>query len=169
MVHRCHSRVKILRPLLTQGLLSSEDPTLILCPFTVPFRDLIPCPTHQGCIRTVCSGSSFYFFISANSCRRSACNTSVSVSLSFGGGQLWTINPEDFDAGAIDQRGDTCLGALFDLSADSSIQNNGLNPSWIIGDTFLVRNLDDVSLFSMLMYIISLTHLLFPKISSFFF
>ena len=114
--------------------------------FIILFRDLNQRrpvrQTQLGCIRSVCSSSSFHFLSSPLiSCRRSACSTSVSVSMAFGGGQSWTINPEDFNVGQLDSRDPTtCLGALFDLSQDSNIAPTDGNPDWVVGDTFLVRN-----------------------------
>jgi cathepsin D len=58
------------------------------------------------------------------------CDTQVNVSMAFGDGTLWSINPEDF---LLTQLTSTrCLGAFFQLD----MGNNG--PSWIVGDTFLV-------------------------------
>ena len=60
-----------------------------------------------------------------------ACNTSVNVTISFGGKRSWTISPVDFQLTKLTK--DTCLGAFFELQSGSSA------PSWIVGDTFLVR------------------------------
>jgi len=59
------------------------------------------------------------------------CDTAVNVSLSFGGSKSWSISPADFRLSKLTS--DTCLGAFFELSTGSSA------PSWIVGDTFLVR------------------------------
>ncbi|KAJ7155447.1 aspartic peptidase domain-containing protein [Mycena crocata] len=56
------------------------------------------------------------------------CDTSVTVTLSFGG-KSWAISPVDFELQAIGQG--TCVGAFFTLTTGDSA------PSWIIGDTFL--------------------------------
>ena len=32
-----------------------------------------------------------------------------------------------------------CLGGIFDLSLGSNIGSGGGNPTWVVGDTFLVR------------------------------
>ena len=32
-----------------------------------------------------------------------------------------------------------CLGGIFDLGLGSNIGSGGGNPSWVVGDTFLVR------------------------------
>jgi len=56
------------------------------------------------------------------------CGSTVNVSLSFGGGTSWQINPADFMLVQI--TADECLGAFFALDATGG-------PSWIIGDTFL--------------------------------
>ena len=60
-----------------------------------------------------------------------ACNTTVSVQMSFGG-KNWTIDPTDFRLSKLSAT--QCLGAFFELAAGSSA------PSWIVGDTFLVRS-----------------------------
>ncbi|KAF8972676.1 aspartic peptidase A1 [Flammula alnicola] len=57
------------------------------------------------------------------------CDTTVNVTLSFGGTRTWTISPADFQLSRLTRS--TCLGAFFELSTGSSA------PSWIIGDTFL--------------------------------
>ena len=59
-----------------------------------------------------------------------ACDTEVNTALTFGG-QDWSISPDDFIAGQISRT--ECLGAFFDLDTGSSA------PSWIVGDSFLVR------------------------------
>jgi cathepsin D len=35
--------------------------------------------------------------------------------------------------------GGQCLGGIFDLGLGSQIGSGGGNPSWVVGDTFLVR------------------------------
>ena|ERR1700761_6222311 len=58
------------------------------------------------------------------------CSTPIRVSLSFGGGTTWSVDPQDF---VLAQLGPTtCLGAFFSLNMGSN------SPTWIIGDTFLV-------------------------------
>ena len=73
---------------------------------------------------------------------RSACSTIVNISISFGG-QLWPIDPQDFNIGedpSLRSGSDRfCVGAFFDLGQGTSVSSNG--PVWIIGDTFLVRNI----------------------------
>ena len=65
-----------------------------------------------------------------------ACRTSVTVSISFGG-KSWPVNPADFNIGSTDNSGTTCVGGVFDLG--QTIGGGGDDqPSWIIGDTFLV-------------------------------
>ncbi|KAJ7115925.1 aspartic peptidase domain-containing protein [Mycena epipterygia] len=56
------------------------------------------------------------------------CDTSVTVTLSFGGSS-WAISPADFELQPIGSG--TCLGSFFTLSTGDSA------PSWIVGDTFL--------------------------------
>jgi cathepsin D len=58
------------------------------------------------------------------------CDTSVTVSLSFGGNS-WPISPDDFK---MTESEGQCVGAFFQLTTGNSA------PSWIIGDTFLVRS-----------------------------
>ena len=47
------------------------------------------------------------------------------------GGKNWTIDPADFQLSKLSTT--NCLGAFFELATASSA------PSWIVGDTFLVR------------------------------
>ncbi|KAJ6607475.1 acid protease [Mycena sp. CBHHK59/15] len=56
------------------------------------------------------------------------CDTSVTVTLSFGG-KSWAVSPADFQLAQISRT--TCLGAFFELTTGNSA------PSWIVGDTFL--------------------------------
>lgn len=37
---------------------------------------------------------------------------------------------------------DLCVGGIFDLTSGSTIEAGGGNPSWVVGDTFLVRSTD---------------------------
>ncbi|KAH8825929.1 aspartic peptidase domain-containing protein [Flagelloscypha sp. PMI_526] len=64
------------------------------------------------------------------------CSTTLSVSLSFGG-KSWPIDSSDMNLGQLTVTGQTCLGALFDLEAGSSIVSGRGNPQWVVGDTFL--------------------------------
>lgn len=59
-----------------------------------------------------------------------ACDTTVNVTIAFGG-QNWPISAEDFQLTKLSST--QCLGAFFELTTGSSA------PSWIVGDTFLVR------------------------------
>lgn len=56
------------------------------------------------------------------------------------GGKSWSINPADMNLGTISQDDRMCAGGIFDLTAGTSIQPGSGTPSWIIGDTFLVRS-----------------------------
>jgi cathepsin D len=58
------------------------------------------------------------------------CSSAVQVTLAFGGGTSWSIDPEDFTLSQLETP-DLCLGAFFSLDMGP----NG--PTWIIGDTFL--------------------------------
>lgn len=53
------------------------------------------------------------------------------------GGKTWTISTDDINLGRLDDQGN-CLGAVFDLGLGSQINSGGGNPSWVVGDTFLV-------------------------------
>lgn len=66
----------------------------------------------------------------------SACDTTLSVSLSFGG-KAWPIDPVDMTLGQISARSADCLGGIFDLSMGSSIVSGRGNPAWVVGATFL--------------------------------
>ena len=61
-----------------------------------------------------------------------ACNTAVNVAISFGG-PSWSVSPADFQL--VQLSSSQCVGAFFVLSATSG----GTGPSWVVGDTFLVR------------------------------
>ncbi|KAG8927180.1 hypothetical protein FRC00_002232 [Tulasnella sp. 408] len=58
------------------------------------------------------------------------CDTDVSISMKFGDGPSWPINPADFELARIGQG--VCIGAFFELDLAGSA-----SPDWIIGDTFL--------------------------------
>ncbi|GAA6002757.1 hypothetical protein JCM10207_007660 [Rhodosporidiobolus poonsookiae] len=58
------------------------------------------------------------------------CSQDVEVSFQFGG-QTYAIDPDQFNAGAVDNRGRLCLGAVFALETGSS------SISTIVGDAFL--------------------------------
>jgi hypothetical protein len=56
------------------------------------------------------------------------------------GGQAWPINPLDFNAGQVNSgRNPLCLGAVFDLSLGTNNMPDSSTPTWVVGDTFLVR------------------------------
>ncbi|KAF8892127.1 aspartic peptidase domain-containing protein [Infundibulicybe gibba] len=57
------------------------------------------------------------------------CDTTVNISLSFGGRE-WAMSPKDFHLTMLDKG--RCLGAFF------QIDTGGSAPAWIVGDTFLV-------------------------------
>jgi len=58
------------------------------------------------------------------------CNTNINISMTFGDGPAWSINPADFVLARVN--GGFCIGAFFELDL------SGTNaPSWIVGDTFL--------------------------------
>ena len=117
---------------------------MMLWLFTMLFRILLPwVGTTLGSIHFVCY-SLFHLFSSSLICCRSACSTSVTVTMSFGG-RTWPINPLDFNTGSVpsseNNNNNMCQGAIFDLSLGSNNAQSSGNPDWIIGDTFLVRNL----------------------------
>jgi hypothetical protein len=118
---------------------------LLLC--TVLFQDLLTwVATSESLVflRTVFSCSlSFHLFSSSLICCRPACNTSITVTMSFGG-RAWPINPLDFKAGQVNtDPNPLCIGAIFDLSLATNMSDSS-TPAWVIGDTFLVRNLSRV-------------------------
>ena len=58
------------------------------------------------------------------------------------GGKSWPINPLDFNVGQISNGPNPfCQGAIFDLSQGSNNVPGSSSPTWIVGDTFLVRHL----------------------------
>ncbi|KDN44125.1 acid protease [Tilletiaria anomala UBC 951] len=59
------------------------------------------------------------------------CDSTVSLTLSFGGVR-YTMDGADFNAGAVDSKGEYCLGAVFGSSNGGSS-----TPAFIIGDAFL--------------------------------
>ncbi|KAG6899151.1 hypothetical protein C0993_000224 [Termitomyces sp. T159_Od127] len=71
------------------------------------------------------------------------CGTNVTVTLSFGG-NAWPINSVDMNLGPVGQRNNQCVGGIFDLDAGSDVDSGGGNPSWVVGDVFLVRHLSCV-------------------------
>ncbi len=74
-------------------------------------------------------------------CRFIACSTELSVSISFGG-KSWPVNPADMNLQTMSN--DLCLGGIFDLGLGSNIGSGGGNPSWVVGDTFLVSLMDHI-------------------------
>ncbi|KAJ6594472.1 aspartic peptidase domain-containing protein [Mycena capillaripes] len=63
------------------------------------------------------------------------CNTTVSVSVSFGG-RTWTIDPQDMNQGPVEQGSPDCFGAIGSETGDQT-------PSWKFGIPFL-RNVYSV-------------------------
>jgi len=70
---------------------------------------------------------------------RTACSTDVTVTMGFGGTKTWPISPADFNLGSVDQRGQMCLGGIFDLDAGTNGALGSGGPGWVVGDVFLVR------------------------------
>lgn len=56
------------------------------------------------------------------------------------GGKSWAISPADMNLGTISQDGVMCAGGIFDLAAGTNVPTGTGAPTWIIGDTFLVRH-----------------------------
>lgn len=82
---------------------------------------------------------SSFVYLSTSHCTKylpTACTTEVELSIAFGG-KLWPINPTDMNLGTIPSG--QCLGGVFDLTQGSDVGSGGGNPSWVVGDTFLVR------------------------------
>jgi cathepsin D len=65
-----------------------------------------------------------------------ACNTQLTIALSFGG-PSWPISMADLNLGTVSAG--QCLGGIFDLGAGTNVKPQPGEPSWIVGDTFLVR------------------------------
>ncbi|OJA13873.1 hypothetical protein AZE42_12977, partial [Rhizopogon vesiculosus] len=59
------------------------------------------------------------------------CNTSITVSMSFGGTD-WGISPVDMNVGTVTS--DMCAGAIFDAGI---LNDDGVGDLWLVGDTFL--------------------------------
>ncbi|KAG8905789.1 hypothetical protein FRC01_008235 [Tulasnella sp. 417] len=74
--------------------------------------------------------STYIYGILMNLSPPAACDTPVQVSLKFGDGPLWPIDPADFELARIGNG--ACIGAFFELDLAGSA-----SPDWIIGDTFL--------------------------------
>lgn len=65
-----------------------------------------------------------------------ACSTKLNIAMSFGG-PAWPISDDDLNVGTVSSG--HCLGAIFDITAGSSVKPSSGTPQWIVGDTFLVR------------------------------
>ena len=65
-----------------------------------------------------------------------ACDTKLNVSMSFGG-PSWPISNADLSLGT--NTDGMCVGAIFDIEQGTNISPSSGVPSWIVGDTFLVR------------------------------
>jgi hypothetical protein len=65
------------------------------------------------------------------------------------GGTTWPISSQDFILSQNNTSG-FCLAAVFILTEGTTTGDAGadnLNPDWVVGDTFLVRNLSLLQLF----------------------
>ena len=72
-----------------------------------------------------------------------ACSTTTNVTLNFGS-RTWAISDADFNLGSVTRGSSQCLGGIFDLDAGTGTSGGGgpassSGPSWVVGDTFLVR------------------------------
>lgn len=81
----------------------------------------------------------FQLFLVSHSTHRmwhTACSTSISASISFGG-TTWPISSDDMNLGVVSGVGSKqmCAGGVFDIG--STVGNGQGLPSWIVGDTFL--------------------------------
>lgn len=75
------------------------------------------------------SGSSGYYSF--------PCSQTVNVAFQFGG-QSYSVDSSQFNAGAVDRTGEYCLGAVFALTSQGSSSAGSSNsPNFIIGDAFL--------------------------------
>jgi cathepsin D len=66
-----------------------------------------------------------------------ACSTTVSVSISFGG-RLWPINPVDMNLGLVAAGSSQCLGAIYTPNLGSNKINTDGRANWIFGTAFMV-------------------------------
>jgi len=57
------------------------------------------------------------------------------------GGKAWNISTADMNLGTERSGSTRCVGGIFDLTLGSDIPPGGGNPSWVVGDTFLVSAL----------------------------
>ncbi|KAJ7662469.1 aspartic peptidase domain-containing protein [Mycena rosella] len=62
------------------------------------------------------------------------CSTKLDVTVSFGG-RSWPIDPVDLNLGPISTGNSQCLGAIYELSATGTLNQN--SPNWIFGAAFL--------------------------------
>ncbi|GAA5899474.1 pepsin-like aspartic protease [Sporobolomyces salmoneus] len=93
--------------------------TLIGVPTSIAENIYSQIPNSQSI--TLDGASGYYSF---------PCSQTVQVSLKFGG-QTYSIDPTQFNGGAVDNFGRQCLGAIFSLTTGSN------SPSIIVGDAFL--------------------------------
>jgi cathepsin D len=75
-----------------------------------------------------------------------ACNTTVSVSISFGG-RLWLINPADMNTGPVAADPSQCLGAIYTLNPGSNTINTDGTANWIFGTAFMVSKFHTFAFF----------------------
>ena len=61
------------------------------------------------------------------------CSTTVNMTLNFGG-RTWSVSEADFRIARVDRT--MCAGGVFELNTGAGPGQ----PSWVIGDTFLVRS-----------------------------
>ncbi|KAF5314253.1 hypothetical protein D9619_012012 [Psilocybe cf. subviscida] len=64
------------------------------------------------------------------------CTQELSVSVSFGG-RLWPISIQDMIIAPEQSDSTRCIGAIFDLDANSNFNPDDGNPAWIFGDGFM--------------------------------
>lgn len=69
-----------------------------------------------------------------------ACSSTINTTLSFGG-TAWPILASDMNLGPVTQGSSDCVGGVFDLSLGSNIPEDSMNPSWVVGDVFLVGSM----------------------------
>lgn len=54
------------------------------------------------------------------------------------GGKSWPISSADMNLGRISAS--QCVGGIFDLTQGSDVTGGNGNPTWVVGDTFLVSS-----------------------------
>jgi cathepsin D len=99
------------------------------------FPAAVPSTTHPGYYQFRAPPLLLFWLTSINN-GPTACNATVSVSISFGG-RLWPINPVDMNIGHVAAGSSQCLGAI--ISGSNTINTDG-TANWIFGTAFMVSD-----------------------------